>query len=99
MFFERTGTSNSLSGEDDNRALQSSSRAYRGIATLAVAAGFVAVSAFAIGRLSIRRLKIRNASVKSLDIQDVNVKRLRVDELVVTDSLKIPGAGGSRNKH
>jgi hypothetical protein len=86
-------------GETTNTGLQGpSSRAFRGLATLAVAAGFVAVSAFAIGRLSIRRLKIRNASLKSLDIQDVNIKRLRVADLIVTNSLRAPGNGGGRRK-
>ena len=95
MFIERAGSNNGLT----NSVQESKSRAYRGIATLAVAAGFVAVSAFAIGRLSIRRLKIRNASIKSLDIQDVNIKRLRVADLIVTNSLRAPGdAGSSRRK-
>ena len=77
---------------------ESSSRAFRGIAALAAAVGFVAVSAFAIGRLSIRRLKIRSASVRSLDLQDLSVKRLRVGELIVQDSLKLPGTVGEGRK-
>jgi hypothetical protein len=87
------GESNSSKGLQESR-----SRAFRGVATLAAAVGFVAVSAFAIGRLSIRRLKIRNASIRSLDLQDLSVKRLRVGVLIVSDSLRLPGTDGDGKK-
>jgi hypothetical protein len=56
-----------------------------------VAVGAFAIGAFAIGRLVIRRLSVENAKFRSLEIQDLTVTRLRAAEVIVGDSLKLPG--------
>ena len=73
-----------------------------GVAMLATAIGAVAVGAFAIGALAIGRLKIRRviidgAEFKSLEIHDLTVTRLRAAEVIVSDSLKLPGSNVDRS--
>ncbi len=68
----------------------------RAVAMIATAVGAVAVGAFAIGalaigRLAIRRIVIDSAELKNLRIEDLTVIRLRAAEVVITDSLEVPG--------
>ena len=56
--------------------------------------GTFAIGALAIGRLAIRRLSVESAKFKSLEIQDLAVTRLRAAEVIVCDSLKLPGSNG-----
>ena len=68
-----------------------------GVAAVATAVGAVAVGAFAlgalvVGRLAIRRLAVERAAFKSLAIGDLTVDRLRAANIIVSDSLELPGA-------
>jgi hypothetical protein len=74
-------------------------RSSRGVAIGAAALGAVAVGAFAIGVLAIGRLVIRRllagqVEFDSFRVRDLAVTRLRVGELVVSDSLELPGQAG-----
>jgi hypothetical protein len=82
------------------RGMAISATAIGAVAVGAFAIGAVAVGAFAIGALTIRRLAIRgvvgtSAKFKSLEIQDLAVKRLHAAEVIVTDSLKVPGSNAN----
>ena len=73
----------------------------RGMAIMATAIGAVAVGAFAIGalaigRLAIRRIAVESGKFKSLEIQDLTVTRLHAAEVIVSDSLKLPGDVGDK---
>jgi hypothetical protein len=70
---------------------------FGGVAMIAAAIGAVAVGAFAIGalaigRLAIRRIQVESAKFKSLEIEDLTVTRLHAAEVIVRDSLKLPGS-------
>ena len=78
--------------EESSSNLEARLRFKFGYATVAAAVSFVAFGAFAIGRLSIRRLLIRNVALKSVEIGELDVKSLHVGELIVSNSLKLPGS-------
>jgi hypothetical protein len=72
------------------------------MAMIATAAGAGAVGAFAIGALAIRWLAIQRvvidaAEFKSPAIQDLPVTRLRAAEVIVSDSLNLPGSNAERS--
>ena len=61
------------------------------VAIGAVAVGAFAIGALAVGRLAIRRMTIESARFRSLEIEDVTVARLHAREVVITNSLALPG--------
>src|SRR5215471_16698858 len=70
---------------------------FRAVAMMATAIGAVAVGAFAIGalaigRLAIRRLLVERVKFKSVEIDELSVTRLRAAEVIVSDSLELPGS-------
>jgi hypothetical protein len=52
----------------------------------------LAIGALAIGRLAIKRIAIENTKLAHVEIRDLVVTRVHAREVIVSDSLQLPGS-------